>query len=383
MHEAIAITNKGAEDVAAEEIKELIGSKAEVSETLAKFSIKDYSELCTVCYRSQSISKAVLLLFEFKVEKELDKTVKNLTGSLKKDGISEWFLGKYKVESGREGEHDFHSVDVGAEASKCLFELMKKTGKPEIDYDLPDVIFYIYIYGNSGYFGVDFAGIDLSKRQYKIFNHPEALKGTTGYAVLRKAGIKKDSVIVDPFMGSGVIVIEAALYAMGFPVHYYSKDRLFFTNFEFFKKYGEKKFFEMHDKKIKREMTNVSGYDFQLRFLNAAQKNAKLAGVDKYITLSKKEVEWMDMKFGKNNVDFIISDPPRMSKHKDVGLMRKIYNELFYQAEYILKKTGKVVLLAKEYELLDEYAKTHKFKLKKQYSLNQGRELFNILVWGR
>ncbi|MEK6916136.1 MAG: THUMP domain-containing protein [Nanoarchaeota archaeon] len=382
MHDAIVITNKGCEDVAAKEIAELIKSKPEISETVVKFPVKNYFELCIICYRAQSISKAILLLFEFDVAKTLTKTAENLINELDKHNLSEWFLGNYKVDSNREGEHDFNSVEIAAEASKHLFKIMEKSGNPEVDFHLPDIIFYVYIYENKGYFGVDFAGIDLAKRQYKIFNHPEALKGTTGYVILRKAGIKKDSIIVDPFMGSGVIVIEAALYATDLPVHYYSKDRMFFTNFEFFKKYGEKKFFEKHDK-IQKAKTKISGYDFQLRFLNAAQKNAKLAGVYKELTLSKKEVEWMDLKFEKNSVEYIISDPPRMSKHKDAAKMKKIYDELFYQAGYVLKKNGKVVLLAKDYKLLSESAKNNSFKLKEEYLINQGKELFNVLVWGK
>ena len=91
----------------------------------------------------------------------------------------------------------------------------------------------------------------------------------------------------------------------------------------------------------------------------------------------------MDLKFEKNSVEYIISDPPRMSKHKDAAKMKKIYDELFYQADYVLKKNGKVVLLAKEYKLLSESAKNNSFKLKEEYLINQGKELFNVLVWGK
>ena len=73
--EAFVIVNKGTEDIAEKEIKELISSTPKSFETIVKFPIKNYFDLCTIAYKSQSISRAVLLLCEFKVDKELDKTL--------------------------------------------------------------------------------------------------------------------------------------------------------------------------------------------------------------------------------------------------------------------------------------------------------------------
>jgi 23S rRNA G2445 N2-methylase RlmL len=135
-------------------------------------------------------------------------------------------------------------------------------------------------------------------------------------------------------------------------------------------------------KKIKPRLkkSKVYGFDSQLRYLKAAQKNCKLAGVE--VNLSKADVEWLDTKFEKNSVDLIVSDPPRMSKHKDIKKLNKVYNELFYQADYILKKKGKVVLLVKD-DTIIEAAEKHKFKIDKSSLLNQGKDIFKIISFVR
>ncbi len=380
--EAYVITSKGAEDICAQEIKEITNSsKIHKEERVVKFAIKNYLDLCKVCYIGQSIYRAVLLLEEFKVEKNLEKSYKNAEKVLKKIDFSPWLKKgmSFLVECEREGEHDFHSVDIAAEISKFI---LSKEKSMNTDFNNPDLIFYIYINGNKGYFGVDFSGMELAKRQYKIFNHPESLKGVTGYVLAREAGISKEKVVLDPFMGSGVIVIEAGLYVAKYPVRFYDKDKLIFTRYDFFKEHKET-FFDEIDKEIKKEETKIYGYDSHLRFLKATQKNAKLAGINKLLNLSKVDVEWLDTKFDKNIIDVIVSDPPRNSNRKDDKEMLKLYTEFFYQAEFVIKKKGKVVLLTKSNELIEKASKKYKFKINKKYKIYQGQEIFNIVVFKR
>jgi len=388
MYKGIITTNKGAEEIASLEISELIKcTKIEKEDTIVKFGFTNLIDLCTICYKSQSINRAFLLLSEFKIHKSIEESMREFKKKADKLNFNEWLSKEksFRVECERTGEHDFHSVDIEIEIGKKIFGIIEKkyNYKQKTDFNNPDVVFFLYIINDKGYFGVDFSGFELSKRQYKIFNHPEALKGITGYFLVREAGYRESLSVLDPFMGSGIIVIEAGLFALKFPVQYYNKEKLFFTNFDFFKKFGQEKFFKEHDSKIKDIDTKVFGYDGQLRYLKATQKNAKLAGIDKNINLSKCEIEWLDTKFEKNSIDLIVTDPPRTSKNRDNKKTLKIYNEFFYQADYILKKKGQIVLLCKEIAPIKDAAIKHKFNIKKEYTLNQGKEIFNVLVFMR
>jgi 23S rRNA G2445 N2-methylase RlmL len=189
-------------------------------------------------------------------------------------------------------------------------------------------------------------------------------------------------IIIDPFMGSGIIVIEAVLDVLNFPVRYYDKEKLFFTKLDFFKK-QRKKFFEDQDKKKLDKKTNIYGYDAQLRYLKATLKNSKLAGINIKMNLSKISVEWLDTKFEKNSVDVIVTDPPRYGLNRNISKLKKTYNELFYQAEYILKKSGLIVIITRNFKLLEESAKNHKFKITEKYTLSQGKDTFNIIIFKR
>ncbi|MFH2019883.1 MAG: THUMP domain-containing protein [archaeon] len=382
MYRGIVITNQGCEDIALQETGELISiTEAKTDETVVLFEFKKLTDLCVISYMGQSISRAILLLGEFKVNPDLDSTLKNANAALEKSDLKSW-LKRYVIECTRLGDHDFRSVDITSNLSRELKGIVKKNYKVEVsaDFDNPEVIFFVYIYNNQGYIGVDFSGIDLSKRQYKIFNHPESLKGTTGYALVRESGFEK-GIILDPFMGSGVIVIEAALYAAKFPVQYYSKDKLAFTVYDFFQKEKDA-FFKKYDK-LRDTKLSIFGYDSQFRFLKASQKNAKLAGIDKCLNLSRIEIEWLDTKFDKHSVDVIVTDPPRESKNKDTKVIKKVYQDLFNNADYILKKKGKIMIIAMRYELLDECAKNNKFKKTKNNLIYQGRECFSIMTYER
>ncbi len=388
MHKGFVVTNKGAEEVCSLEISELIKCRnIEEKETVVIFQFSELIDLCSLCYTAQSINKGVFLLFEMDIVSSIEENIEKIKEEIKKLELKYWISKEkaIKVECERYGEHDFKSVDIEIETGKLILEKIKKDFgfEQKTDFDNPDIKFFFYIYEKKGYFGIDFSGIELSKRQYKIFNHPESLKGTTGYVLARRAGFKKNLSILDPFMGSGIIVIEAGLYVSKFPVQYYNKEKLAFSNFEFFKKQGSDKFFRLHDSKIKKSKMKIYGYDMQMKYLKATQKNAKLAGVDKFLNLSRCEIEWLDTKIEKNSIDLIVTDPPRFSKHRPDKNLEKTYKELFYQADYILKRKGSITVFIRDYELLENAAKKHNFKIQKKYSLNQGKESFNIITYVR
>lgn len=367
MVKAFAVTNKGAEKICSSEIEELIKAKVKIQDSVVVFEAKDYNDLAKVTYKAQSISRCALLLLEFTVDKDMEKTLKNISA----DKLSfDWDLASFNVECERNGEHDFNSVDISSEILKSI---QKKTGS-KVDFDNPKSSIFIFIEEDKGYIGLDFSGFDLSKRQYKVFNHQESLKGTTGFIISKFAGVEFKHAVVDPFMGSGVIPIELGIYLTGFPIQYYNKSKLLFTKMPFFKA----DFFKKEDS-FNEKVTNVYGYDMQLRYLTSSQKNAKLAGIEKFISLSKVDIDWLDTKFDKRSLDFFVTDPPRMGKDRNIQILKKVYKDLFYQAEYILKKNGAVVLLARDYSLIEEAASMHKFKLIEKIELYQGKDKLNLL----
>ncbi|MBN1503146.1 methyltransferase [Candidatus Woesearchaeota archaeon] len=384
------ITHRGTEDISAAEIKELISAKNVKQEnTIVTFEFKNYCDLAFLTYKAQSVFRVFALLNKVKIDKSLEGSMRKIKDILPSLSFKNWLRQdtKIKVDCIREGTHDFSSVDIAAEITKELLKHIKnETGyRQDISNKDPDVVFLAYICDCDFYFGIDFSGIDLSKRDYKIFIYRDSLKGTLAYSLLRMAEFKKDKTLIDPFMGTGIIPIEAAIYAGNVPLNYYRKNKLIFTHLPLQKlegafKRGKK---GKKDIKIKKEKYSIYGYDNQLRNLKAAQKNAKIAGVHNLIQLSKVDVEWLDTKFNRRSVNLIVTDPPYEAKYRNNREIQKTINELFYQADFVLEEKGRIVLLTRNPSNITDAALKHNFKLINKRSVFTGKLELNILHFVR
>lgn len=366
----LVITSKGIEDIAALEVKELINADCKVEESAVVFDFKNFEDLCLLCYKSQSADRVIYLVGSF----EFQNFFNDIKGFIDKADFGKWSAyKKFKVECIRQGTHDFRSIDVEGEASAYLVKKLKNCKISLKDYELS---FLAYITNNKCYFGIDFAGFELNKRAYKIFLHPNSLRGTIAYALVRESGLEKNETILDPFSRDGVVVIEAAFYATGFPVNYYKKEKFAFLKFDLGIDFG--KFFISADKKItKKTKTEIYSFDHLFKYVDYSRKNAKIAGIDKQINFSRVELEWLDIKFKKESVDRIITNPPS-SKNANLD---KIYNEFFYQSEFILKKEGTIVLITKIPEFIKKYADRHKFMVAKEKQVWSGEQELNIIIF--
>ncbi|MBW2965364.1 methyltransferase, partial [Candidatus Woesearchaeota archaeon] len=348
------ITHPGLEAVSGKEVKELIKREPALSRSVAVFETEDMDDICTLCYRSQSAMK-VLLLFCSGKAKKLDAAA----AMVKKLDIAAWLKdAKFCVRAMIVDNDMFDHMETERELGEVIYE--KYNAK--VDLENPDVTFFAYVHGDDFYFGVDFAGFDLSKRNYKIFALADSIKATVAYSLVRLSGYKPGTTFLDPFCHSGVVAIEAAFYASGKPINFYNKDRFAFLKFPVFKDKDFDAFFKRHDGKI-ADVKGITASDSQQRHLRAAEKNAKIAGLNKQIAFSRMDIEWLDTKFEKQSIERIVSNPPKISRLLTEKGLEKMFQELFYTADFILKKTGRIVILTKNYKQILNHATRHQFAL--------------------
>ncbi|MBN1377433.1 hypothetical protein JW949_03845 [Candidatus Woesearchaeota archaeon] len=380
---AFAITNKGMEDLCKEEIKELISCKnTEEKETIVKFDFKNLEDICYLCYNAQSVEKIIYYLGECKVKEKIpENEIKKIIEKIKWE---KWLNkgDKFRVKCKREGEHDFSSQDIEQNIGRIIKGYLNKELKLNIDVELdaPDLIVYAYVYNNKLYLGIDFAGKDLSKRQYKIFNYPTSLKGTIGFGILKFSEFnpEKDKVLVNLFCHDGVIAIESTLYVSGLSVNYYDKEFIFRKIKPLKDKNWEKWFNDIDKKAMKKIKNKICAIDSDFRNIKAAKKNSKIAGIDKIIEFSKKEVDFLDIRFKEDSVDKIISYIPSVSKRNSEEKLKKLYDELFYQLEFILKENGSLNFIARENDLVKEKAERY-FKLIREKEVWTGKKKLYFL----
>jgi len=322
------VANKGLEDVSLREIQELIKTRGTIRGGVVEFSPSKMLDICKLCYSGQSFKKVMLLFDGFATSEDIGSTLKNIDEVLKKVDLSEWLTkdSSFKVECSREGNHDFSSNDLESECGGLILDKVKA----KVALTNPDITFYIYINNKQGYLGIDFAGFDMSKRDYKIFVHPTSIKGNIAYALVRLSGYKPGETLLDPFCGAGTMPIEAALYTTRFPINYFSKDKFVFSKLLPFEKQDFGKYFEKIDKKIIIKKTNITGYDHMLRNVKAGQKNAKIAGINKQLTFSKIAIEWLDTKFKEGSGYRTVTNPPNMLDRRHMYLSFLIEFEFMF-----------------------------------------------------
>jgi len=363
----LAITHKGLEDITSLEVNELVKTKTSVSDGCVLFECSE-EEAALLCYKMQSAKKIILLIDNFKVS-----SLESIKDSVKKN-LSEF--KKYLVEDKTFAVRCIKLENEDLQTDDICIETADSLPFSKVNLKNPDIPVLIYIYGKNCFIGIDFSGEELGKRDYRVYVHQEAIKATNAYCLLRIAGYENGDILLDPFCGSGTILIEAAIFSTKFSQNYYSKDK-----FAFSKMFSGIDLNRL-DKKIKLK-GKLLGYDKELRHVVAAKKNSKIAGIEDEIEFSRCEIEWLDTKISEKQIDKIITNPPNLTNRINEKVIEKIYDRLFFQAEFILKKDGTVTVFTKTPDFMKKAAEKYKFKITHEREIKVGSDICSIIVFSK
>ena len=376
--EAIAVTHRGAEELCAKEVKALLDCPSKTEASVVLFNTEKL-DLCKFTYKSQSsiYVGALLEKFTFKNSEDFEKKSAALKFKLKN------WLKKDKTFAVRCENHNelLSSQEIEAQFGELIIEASKKEldFAPKANLNNPDIPFFVYVIENSCYLFIDFAGFDLSSRDYKIYTMSNSIKGTLGYCLVDISGLKDGENLLDLMTNSGVVAIEAAFFLSKTPHNLFRK-----KNFAFLRIFSEIETFDtLFEKwdKPKEISSKITAADSSFQYVNAAQKNAKIAGINKLIDFSRLDLEWLDIKFDKDSVDRVIAHLPDVSKRKTESEIKKIYQEFFYQLEFVVKSSGSITTLTTKTELLKAAAEKYKLKLASEKELWSGQQKYFALVF--
>ncbi len=99
----------------------------------------------------------------------------------------------------------------------------KKGVRPSVDVKNPDVQLNLFIHNNKAIISLDTSGAPLYKRGWRTLSSPASIQETLAAALLIEAGYKPDTILCDPFCGSGTFLMEAALMATQTPAGFFRK----------------------------------------------------------------------------------------------------------------------------------------------------------------
>jgi 23S rRNA G2445 N2-methylase RlmL len=352
----LAMCHEGCEYVTALEAKELVKKKAAIHRSCVEFPVKDVKEAASFAYFSQSSLGVMLLLHQCPL-KELEKRAAKVD-------FDKW-LGKetFMVRCVKKN-YDGSGQDLESMVGGII-----KT-KATVDLTNPKHIVLIYIVQDECYIGIDLCGFDISKRDYKIFSTSSSLRGTMAYSIVRLSGYSGKGVLLDPFCGSGTIPIEAAMFSRKVGANAFRAE-----------KFPYSKLVDAQSHPRGEAKIQIYAFDKTFHCVSSAKKNAKIASVHKDVRFSRLDVEWLDTKFDRGSVDFIVADVPRLSKIANCVEVQKIYKEFFYQAEFVLAKNGKIALLSNKGEELIHHASERSFTLESKREVWAGKEKNILLVF--
>jgi 23S rRNA G2445 N2-methylase RlmL len=354
----IAFCCLGIEDVLSEDIRLLLGKKAEIRKGACIFNANE-KETAKFAYMCQSTEKVGELLKEGEIKEN--------PNSVETTGIS--FEGKrYSVSCKIIGEKPYKSNEV---ADFVASGIKANTGK-EFTYKQEDIRYHVQIIDDQYYLISDLCSSDLSKRDYKIFVNKSSLRGTIAYALSRIADVKEKDLILDPFCRSGEIPLEIMHTFLQKSVHFYKKDKFMLKN------RGWKIQLEDFDKEKEGKFI-VNATDSNMANLKAAEKNSKIAGINKEIRFSRMPVEDLDLKF-RHELDKIVTQLPALGKYSEKKVM-DVYRSFFEICKKIMKKEGIIACIGLHIEKAKEIASQNGYKINHERNIMQGKEELKIYLF--
>lgn len=210
-------------------------------------------------------------------------------------------------------------------AKKALIKSMSRTYK--IDKFSETGAKYpinVFIYKDLVRIYLDTTGISLYKRGYRTKGGEAPLKETLASAIVQLSYWNKDKILVDPFCGSGTILIEAALIAKniapGLFRSFISEDWKIFVNDEWSK---AKDYFESQI--TNENIEKMYGFDIDKEVIGNARINARKAKVSDIIEFRVSDFKDLQPPAEKG---VIICNPPYGQRLEDIETAKQIYSDM-------------------------------------------------------
>lgn len=212
----------------------------------------------------------------------------------------------FRVRCTRLGLHSFRSHDIEREVGEAAHEYYHVPAKMRG----ATTILRADVIGDKVILGVQIHNEELSKRLHPEFIRDASIRPNVAFAMLHLAGYGEGEVLMDPFVGSGTIALEAAVR---------------FPN------------------------NRIIGIDRSDRVVKGARANAETLGLTN-VELSTANARNLGRVVAKSSVDCIVTNPPwgiRIGKNDE---MDDLYRGFLASATEVLKIGGRIACLLVRWE---------------------------------
>jgi putative N6-adenine-specific DNA methylase len=173
---------------------------------------------------------------------------------------------------------------------------------------------------------LDSSGEGLHKRGYRRVSGDAPIKETLAAGIIDIARVRGTDCVIDPFCGSGTILIEAALKALRIPPGLASGRRFAAENWGFIpKSQWDDVRGELRAGIITDSGFEAVGYDCDPECVKLTLENARKAGVEKHVSAAVREIrDWADPERDCK----IITNPPYAERMLEKSDTERIYREM-------------------------------------------------------
>ena len=324
----IAKTMAELEDVLAEELIELGANNVEIGTRMVSFT-GDKALMYKANLHCRTALRILKPIYNFKAE-----TADEVYEAIKQQNWDDYLsLDKTFSIDAVVFSHIFtHSKFVTYKVKDAIADwfMERYEKRPSVSVSNPDLIFNIHISHNKCTLSLDSSGESLHKRGYRLDQTEAPLSEVLAAGMVLKSGWRGDSAFIDLMCGSGTILIEAAMIALGIPPGIHRKQ----FAFEKWNDFDSDLFSDLYneDTGLTELKFPIIGSDISPKAISISEKNIKNAGLKKYIELSVKPFQQYTEAPAKEGV--LITNPPYGERIK-VEELEELYSMIGERLKHV------------------------------------------------
>ncbi|WP_391090027.1 bifunctional 23S rRNA (guanine(2069)-N(7))-methyltransferase RlmK/23S rRNA (guanine(2445)-N(2))-methyltransferase RlmL [Vibrio sp. NH-UV-68] len=310
MHQYLAVTSNGLENLLVDELTKLGISNAKPVQAGVRFKATN-EQIYRVCLWSRLASRFVRVLSEFTCNNDMDLYL----AASAVNWVNQFHSRNKLVVDFNGTNQEIRNSQYGAmkvkDAIVDSFE-KKNLPRPSISKDQPDLRIHVRLHRDKAILGVDMVGGGLHQRGYRPESGRAPLRETLAAAIILRSGWTHEKSFLDPMCGSGTLLIEAAMMAANMAPGV-NRPKWGFEVLEDFQPelWAEVKSEASVQAKrgVKKVDAKFFGFDNDERVLKTARDNARRAGVDSLIEFELADAAKLKRPKG-FEAGVIVSNPP-------------------------------------------------------------------------
>jgi len=162
--------------------------------------------------------------------------------------------------------------------------------RPDVNIKTPQILFDVYINKQNVIVSLNTSGAPLFQRGYRQAVGDAPLNEVAAAGLIRMSGWDRKSMFVDPFCGSGTLLIEAALLASGIPSNI-ERQHYAFKNFANYDAKVWEEIYENAPKRVSSLPCKIVGSDIDSEMVLKARRNLSGLPIGRFVEVENLSFE--------------------------------------------------------------------------------------------